>query len=908
VQARRPWLVSLFFFASGASGLIYEVVWVRQFGNLFGSTVYSAALVTGIFVCGLGLGSYLAGRWADRRLEADPAGPLRAYAGFELAIAALAACIAFALPLLADLAARVATYEQGEHGWYWLAPSASAVRYVCAAAVMLPVTLLMGGTLTLLIRDRVREDLSGAGWDVSVLYGVNTAGAALGCLLTDLVLVPELGIRATQGVAVGLNLFAGLGALALSRAASRPAAPRAPASAHPAAPFEPAVVSLAAALGLGGFAAMALQIVWFRHLVAFFGGYRPVFSILLAAILIGIWLGALLGGWLARFVRRPAALQALALFGFVAASLGSLALAEGSREALARAFAGTPPWSFYGMYFREAAALVLGPALFSGAAYPLANALAQRESRRVGERAGLLYLANTVGGVLGSLVAGFVLLPALGVQATAACAAGAIVLALAALLHATLRLERASAALAGAAACAALLALVAWQRLPADWLRQRSLWAALGAGDRLVAVREGAGETIAVIERPGPYRVLATNGHPMSGTDPGSQRYMRAFAHVPLLLGDDVERVMVMCFGVGNTIDAVLRHPGVERVDVVDVSRDVLEQSEHFAASNGRPLLDPRVRVHVNDARLHLRMLPGESYDLITGEPPPISHAGVVSLYSREFFELARGALRPGGFITYWLPIYQVSESVARSLVRTFLDVFPGAMLLAGHRAELLLVGRKDGPLALAPEALQRRIDADLALRRELRWHALERTADWVALLAGTPATLAAATRDAEPVSDDRPLLEYGTSAFTSERRLPAALFAVDDFAVWCPRCADLPARERGEIAGGLEVVGAYYRSPAFLVHRSSERFTPSLSPAGRSAVGQSRYLRELVGGLAPEQRAAALQRQHGQPEQALASLERAAAARPADPLLRLDLSDLQQQLGRADEAKSAAP
>jgi hypothetical protein len=310
---------------------------------------------------------------------------------------------------------------------------------------------------------------------------------------------------------------------------------------------------------------------------------------------------------------------------------------------------------------------------------------------------------------------------------------------------------------------------------------------------------------------------------------------------------------------------------------------------------NDHPLADPRVRVHVNDARLHLRMLRGPTYDLITGEPPPIAEAGVVSLYSREFFELARSRLRPGGFVTYWLPIYQVGEGVARAVVRAFIDAFPDAMLLAGHSAELMLIGRVDGPIELDPVALQRRIDADPRLRDELRWIGLDRAVDWAGLLAGSSATLESATRATAPVTDDHPALEYGSFALRSDRQLPANLFSLRDLAAWCPSCRSggFSAAERQELDGSLEVISAYYRSPAFLEPTRRARFAPRLSARGRQALARSRYLRELTGTLAPGQAEAALQLRHGRPQDALASLERALAGRPNDELLRLDLAAL---------------
>src|SRR5262245_12177892 len=201
-RARARPLIFLLFFASGSSGLVYELIWIREFGLLFGSTVYSAALVTSLFMCGLGAGSYLAGRWADRRYSADRSAPLRAYGLFELGIAVLALANLFAIPALAEISAAAASYERGPDGWYWRSTGGTQVRYAWAVLLTAPTTLLMGGTLTLLIRHLVGDDLADAGWHVGALYGVNTAGAALGCLLTDTALVPLLGLRGTQIVAV----------------------------------------------------------------------------------------------------------------------------------------------------------------------------------------------------------------------------------------------------------------------------------------------------------------------------------------------------------------------------------------------------------------------------------------------------------------------------------------------------------------------------------------------------------------------------------------------------------------------------------------------------------------------------------------------------------------------------------
>jgi spermidine synthase len=916
---RRRWVVFLLFFASGASGLIYEVVWVRQFGILFGSTVYSAALVTGIYMCGLGLGGYLVGAWADRRFRIDPVSPLRWYGVFELGIGALVAATMLAIPALAGLAALASTYVEGANGWYQLAPFGSALRYACAAALLGPVTILMGGTLTLLIRFLVQEDLASAGWQIGALYGVNTAGAALGCLLTDTALVPLLGLRATQLLAISLNGVAATGALLLARSATRRQIPSAPADVAPRPALEATVWWAGATVALTGFAAMAMQIVWFRHLISIYGASRAVFSILLTVILVGIWIGSWAGGYLARRTQRPAHLFAVAQAGFVAWTLGALLLLRpGALDAHVQALGTSEAdawlrWaSLYSFLLKETSWVVGIPALFSGAAFPLANAIVQRAREKVGERAGFLYLANTLGGVLGSVLAGFALLPRLGIQDTAALVGGCILLSMVTLrlaAGAELRAARARLLYAGCLA-AALATLAAWSRMPDEALLRQTLPTHLdGPESRILAVKEGVNETIAVSERPGFWIRLVTNGHSMSDTSLVAQRYMRAFVHVPMLVADDVDRVMVMCFGIGNTASAALLHEQIRRVDVVDISRDVLEHSRFFAPATGDPLADPRVQVYVNDARHHLRMLDGESYDLITGEPPPIGHAGVVNLYTREFFELARSRLRPGGIVTYWLPLNEVGASVARSMVRAFLDVFPTTVLLSGHRQQLILMGRKGGALHIDPERVRKQLDDSPAFRRDLHWLPLAAPVELVGMLAATAETLDRATQGVEPLRDDRPILEYGSRALRSDPWIPPDLVSVADVERWCPRCAEgaLRPEEEVELAGYLAVIARYYQSQSFLSHFVGEQRRPfrmELSESAARAVANSLYLQEILQRRPRPYRLALLQVRHGQPGAAVASLRRLVREQPRHLRTYLDLAELYLELSRPVEAR----
>jgi spermidine synthase len=927
------------FFVSGAAGLIYEVVWVRQFGTVFGSTVYSVALVTALFMCGLGLGGYAAGRFADASFREDPRSPLRWYGRVELAIGALALALAFLLPRLAPLAAQIAHYVPDEAGFQRLSAASSIARYAVAAALLAPITLLMGATLTLLIRYTVGRDVDAAGWRISFLYAANTAGAALGCLLTDTALVPAFGLLGTQALAVGLNLVAGAGALALARADLGPRI----APLEPAAGSEPAGASggrwrVAAActglaLGLTGFASMGMQVVWFRHLVSVHGSARTTFGMVLFVILTGIWTGSLIGSACDRRLRRPLALFAVAIALFVASALGALAYFDAYQVMVHRGaiFLRSPPktdfaWTLAGHWtVLRPALLVVGlPILFLGAAFPLANAHVQRLAASVGRRAGALYLANTAGAVAGSLAAGFLLLPALGTQRATLVVVAAALLAVAALQGAQWS-ERAASARSSAlfAVCFALplLALGAWARLPADFLLQRSLVHLNQSADgrlgvrnmetlRLLALREGVNETIAVMEYPDLSRGLFTNGHSMSNNQVDAQRYMRAFSHIPLLIHERPRTAMVMCFGVGNTLHSALLHP-LERVDLVDLSEDVLEHAHWFAKTNHDALHDPRVQVFVNDARQHLRMTPPESYDLITGEPPPITHAGVVALYSREFFALARSRLRPGGLISYWLPIRQAAPDAVRSLVRGFVDVFPDSVLLSGGRGELILLGRVGGPPQLDPERVRARLAELPQVAADLHAVYLGRLQELFSTFVASSDTMRAATFSSPPLTDDRPILEYSTPSESRIFNLPANLFDVSDAASWCPKCLaprSGPSDDAPETyAVHLELMRELYAHPFFLRARPGEFRQPvPRMPAGDVAeaeVRRSLFLRSVLGlGPSEHQRARELVAA-GELEEGIRLLEDVVLLVPGDAEARADLGEAYLGAGRASEA-----
>jgi spermidine synthase len=355
----------------------------------------------------------------------------------------------------------------------------------------------------------------------------------------------------------------------------------------------------------------------------------------------------------------------------------------------------------------------------------------------------------------------------------------------------------------------AVLSIAAWLLLPTDYIRTRAL-PAPEANERVLNQTEGVNEIVTITETTGKGRRLMTNGHAMSATWPLSQRYMRALAHVPLLMMDNPEDVLVIGFGAGNSVAAATLHPSVRRVEVADLSRNVLGHAGYFSGSNGNVIENPRVTIFVNDGRHHLLMGErtnagagpqsrpyGGPYDLITLEPPPIGYAGVASLYSEEFYALARSRLTRGGFISQWLPAYQVPTATALSMIRAFVDVFPESVLLSGAEADLILIGANDR-IEVDPNQLFAALSQRPAVRADMMKIDLGTPREIVGMFVGSARKLAEATRGVVPVTDDRPVQEFGVrSLLNLGESVPGSVVDLSRVAEWCPKCFEngMPVR-----------------------------------------------------------------------------------------------------------------
>jgi predicted membrane-bound spermidine synthase len=730
--------VCAIFFASGAASLIFETLWFHQAGLALGSTVTTSALVLSGFMAGLSLGGLVAWR-ADR-----VASPMRIYAALEAVIALAGLSLVYALPALGPvLAPRLAALAA-------LPFAAGAVRLGLSFVFLLLPSTGMGATLPLLTSALTTGERR-FGRVLGLLYGSNTVGAVVGVVATEIALVPVLGIRASGLVAAALGGAASLAAVAVAPQLRRdvPTAARDPARTVEV--LRRVSPSLLAAF-LAGFALLALEVVWLRVLSLFLNGTSLVFAMVLALVLSGIALGGFAAAGAARFVSSP---RYAGLVALVAGAVTALGLRIFPRFAAMFLHGGAQG---PGTVVALTAPLVLATSLASGALFTLLGAAVREQLPSDSGSAGFLVLFNTVGSALGSLSAGFVLLPRVGMER--ALFAMCIAYGLSAALCFAQARPPPRTLVAGAVIYAAALAAFPFGSIRTEFIRASAGKWRVSADDRIAAIREGLDATLIDVE----HRVLGTtrshqlctNAYSMSTTAFARRRYMKLFAYWPLAVLPRVHHALVIGYGVGNTVKALTDSSDPESIDVVDVSPDILAMaSVVYPDPRERPLADPRVRTHLEDGRYFLQAT-DRRFDLITGEPPPHHLAGVVNLYSREYFQLLRRRLTEGGVVTYWLHMRLTGEATAKSILRAFCDAFEDCSLWHGSGSDLMMVGTNGASGPVEEDVFGRQWHDDRAVP-ELRALGFERPEQLGALFVGDAAYLEALTRGAAPVVDDDP-------------------------------------------------------------------------------------------------------------------------------------------------------
>ena len=900
VAGARPWIPVLFLL-SGAAGLLYEVLWSKYLGFLLGNAAHANALVLGTFLGGLALGSALLGRYADRVPN-----QLYLYAWLELGVALLAGLTPTAFGSLEAVVGG-------------LGPAA---RAALAAAVLLPPTLLMGGTLPALSRFLTRE-IGGVQGHVARLYFLNSAGAVAGGLLAGFWLVPRLGLDASVYVGAFTNVAIGLLAMYLAKqglaaavapadeatlATSTPAA--APAAAAPEAPdaddLEPVPPALRtyalAAIFISGFVALTYEVAWIRLLALILGSSTYSFTLMLAAFVTGIALGALLVERGLTLGRTPLARFALAELGVAVGVLLTLPLYERLpywflhfKAMLAPTAAAFP--LFEAGKFAFCFLLMLVPTVFLGMTLPLATRLVTARRSEVGAKVGEIFAANTLGNVLGAAAATLVLLPMLGIKGVIdlgvlvnlLVAAGAAWLtvgwptvrrvAVTALPLAIFGLQRALAPGLDMQVLSAGVFRESVQDLPPTYAAFKARFAG-----RTVLFNKDDANTTVTVAREGENVYLSLNGK-VDASSAGDLATQVLSGQLPLLLRPASERMLVIGYGSGITAGAALTHP-IKQLDMAEISPAVLEAGRFFAPFNHDVQNDGRFRALLEDGLALLRV-PGPTYDVIVTEPSNSWMAGVGNLFTVDAYRLMARRLAPDGLVVQWLPLYETDDETLRLILRSFRTVFPHATLWQTQALDTVIVGSR---MPIDPDfaAFERRA-AEPGVAAELRRAGLSQPAALLMMQLATPKALALTAQDGELNTLRFPRLEY---------RAPVAFYAdatanapyKDDVRLLAGGAADpdhlltryLAWRKRPVSADEFAEYAAYQAAEL---------------PLNAYRGVDAQILREWRRAYPGDHRATIMDAQRlagkGQVSEALALVEPIAKARPADPALATFVSKL---------------
>jgi len=691
-------VLTLFFLVSGATSLVYQVVWMRMLSLVFGATHLATAAVIAAFMAGLALGAGAGGRVADRTRNM-----LVLYGVLELVIGAFA----LVFPYLLDLSG---TVYRGFH--HWREPGfleANAFNCVMMMVLLLAPTTCMGATLPALSRF-VTERVDQAGHQVGRLYAVNTAGAVAGVWAAGFVLLPSFGLSTTIWLTASANLLLGGAAIAVGVRA-RPATP----AVH----VDPVdrttyFLPIAAAFGLSGLCAMVYEVAWSRFLTLLIGNSVYAFSVMLMAFLTGIAAGAAVA---ARVVARWRVDP-------YAATIACLAATGVSAFAVHHLFGQMPFW-FVRLYalvrhhdslvwmvqLSLACVVMTGPALFLGAMFPVCVRAAVGDPDRVGTDVGRLYTFNTVGAIAGSLLTGFVLIPQLGIRTTLELAVlagftGAVCLT--ALWRVTLLRRVVTGVMLIAVAVATALFQPPWDPLlmsagvykyvsDLEELTREGVRNYAVSDYELLYYDEGVTTTVTVARAMGDDNIwLANNGKIDASTSVDLPTQV-LLGHLGYQFAHDPQRVLVVGLASGISAGSASLYEGPV-VDILEIEPAVVTASHFFDHVNQQPLLRPHVNMVVNDARNHL-FLTRERYDVVVNQPSNPWISGVSNLYTWEYFQLCKDHMPRGGIFVQWMQLYGMGQRDLRTILRTLRDVFPHIILFSSiEEADIIMVA-SDEPL-----------------------------------------------------------------------------------------------------------------------------------------------------------------------------------------------------------------
>ncbi len=748
-------MIYLLFFASGLTALVYELLWLKALTLVFGTTVYAVSAVLTAFFAGLAIGNHYFGRFSDRCRD-----PFIFYGILEFLIG----IYAILFPLIVGA---VSTLYLAADPAVNSVVMRSLLRFVFGVLILLPPTILMGGSLPLVVKYHVRRR-GGVGRSLGGLYSVNTAGAVAGAFLAGFFMIGAVGVRSSMLIAASIDLmvaavvffFSYLRSVGMVEVKGSISEKRLRGSEGSGSPPRQGIIFMKIVAGVSGFASIAYEVVWTRVLLHYTGTTTYAFSTVLIAFLLGITIGSYISRWMIRHTKD----HLRSLLAGVEAAIGVTALictlVINDLRAIDLYLASVVISPAVGWWQEavlvsliKASAVMFLPALLMGIALPLVVGIVEEGMETAGRTVGGIFSINTGGAIIGSFSAGFLLVPLMGSGWTLTLLGELNVLLSAMLIITGRTVRRRRPVIAGTVILMCSLAL----------LSQKDLFREIYSNDRLLFFKEGTSSTVAVVSDEDPlnpsYQRMFVDGSGLSGTDYSGRRYMRLLGHLPVLLsGGSPESALVICLGTGMTLGAVSLYPSIRHLDCVEISPEVVEAARLFSEENHGVVEGGRAKIILQDGRNYL-LTTGEMYDLITLEPPPPRSAGVVNLYSREFYLQARDHLSPGGVLCQWIPLHDQSEGDVKSLIRTFLDVFPRVTCWLIERNELALVG------SMSEQRLDRRgIDClfhEPAVAADLESIDIMDPCDLLSLYLMDERGLGEYVGSGDVITDDHPTIEY---------------------------------------------------------------------------------------------------------------------------------------------------
>jgi len=764
------------FLVSGATGLIYEVTWTRSFGVVFGNTVFAVSTVLTAFMLGLAIGSWLFGKAADRSRN-----PLGLYAVLELLIGVYA----FAFPAIlktTDLF-YIWLFRSYEPGFY----SLSIVRFIISVVIVSLPTVLMGGTLPVLCRlwvapssrDSLHEQ---TGRSVGFLYAINTFGAVAGSFLAGYFLIRLLGVSTTVYVAAVANVVIGVTAMVLSRLIRRYGAydkkaagvrrPKAQPE-HPepvaAGGIEPAATRgliVLSAIAVSGFCALALEVLWTRVLVFVLGTSVYAFTCMLTCFIFGIAVGSVVcSRFLVTKIKNPVfalGIIELLIAIFVLGSVPLLAslwhidfvfISEvvGTRTSFARDIVA---------HFLDTLVVVLVPTALMGMVFPIAVKAFAPSLQAIGRKVGQVYASNTIGCVVGSFIAGFVMIPFLGLRDSFI-----LVITIQFLLASVLTLLAEKHRLLLGIPSVILSAVVivgALAKMPRDiFVRTMNTY---HYPSKIVFIKDDATGTITVHDLPDGDRFIAADGVDVAGVDLMLRTTQKLQGYVPLILHENPRDVLQIGFGSGETCGIGLAFGGEDfRYSIVEICPGVFEAGQYFEQINRGSYKNPKLRKIIMDGKNFVK-LTNEMFDIIMNDSTYPGTTGSSALYTYDHFMQCRKHLNPGGVLSCWLPIDLRPEDL-QVIVKSFQAAMPNCSLWMANNClnkHAVLVGTLS-PMRIDFQRVKKVVErpdiaTDLA---EINIHSIYDFLDCFVVGENGIRTIAA---DSPLNTDDKPYLEFGAA------------------------------------------------------------------------------------------------------------------------------------------------